>query len=159
VLRSPDLAGFQAALTTPLGNRIVAEVFRDIRHELSSNGSSFSRAELTKRIATEVGRRLSSALRPSLRRVINASGVVLHTNLGRAPLSPGAIDRLREVATGYSNLEFDLIEGHRGKRDVHAEKLLCQLLECEAAIVVNNNAAAVLLVLNALAEGGEVVVS
>src|SRR6185436_12736861 len=98
---------------------------------LSSNGTVISRADLTRRIAGEVASRLHQALKPSLRRVINATGVVLHTNLGRAPLPASAIDGLREVATGYSNLEFDLAEGVRGKRDSHAERFLCQLLGCE----------------------------
>lgn len=96
---------------------------------------------------------------PSLRKLINATGVVLHTNLGRAPLSSAALDRVREVAAGYSNLEFDLTKNARGKRDVHAEHFLKELLRCEAVLVVNNCAAAVLLVLNTLAEGREVIVS
>src|SRR5262249_55252508 len=95
----------------------------------------------------------------SLRRVINASGVVLHTNLGRAPLPGSAIDHIREVSTGYSNLEFALEDGSRGKRDTHIERLVRQPLGCVAAIVVNNNAAAVLLVLNTMGEGGEVIAS
>src|SRR5262249_26773808 len=100
-----------------------------------------------------------ATLHLSLRRVINGTGVVLHTNLGRAPLPGAAIEHLREVSTHYSNLEFNLAEGRRGKRDVHVNETLGQLLGCEAAIVVNNNAAAVWLVLNTIAEGGEVVVS
>ena len=118
-----------------------------------------TRAELTSRIGAELAEQLGAFLRPSLRRVINATGVVLHTNLGRAALPAGAIEHLREVSVGYSNLEFDLERGVRGKRDVHVERTLQQLLGCEAAIVVNNNAAAVLLVLNTFGEGGEVIVS
>jgi L-seryl-tRNA(Ser) seleniumtransferase len=91
--------------------------------------------------------------------VINATGVVLHTNLGRAPLSSDALDHIREAAAGYSNLEYDLGAGKRGKRDVHAARLLAQLTGAEAAIVVNNNAAAVFLVLHALAHNAEVIVS
>src|SRR5262249_59386387 len=117
------------------------------------------RAELTAKIAAEVGRRLREALQPGRRRVINAPGVVVHTNLGRAPLPEGAIAHLREVSTGYSNLEFDIEAGKRGKRDVHVGRTLEQLLACEAAVVVNNNAAAVLLVLNTFGEGGEVIAS
>jgi L-seryl-tRNA(Ser) seleniumtransferase len=94
-----------------------------------------------------------------LRRVINASGVVLHTNLGRAPLPEGAIEHLRDIAVGFSNLEFDVEQGKRGKRDAHTEKILRDLLGCEAAVVVNNNAAGVFLVLNTIGEGGEVIVS
>jgi L-seryl-tRNA(Ser) seleniumtransferase len=134
-------------------------ILADTRRSLESSASEISRPELTARIAGELALRLRGALTPSLRRVINASGVVLHTNLGRAPLPEGAVDHLREVSVGYSNLEFDLDGGERGKRDKHVEQTLQQLLGCEAAIVVNNNAAAVLLVLNALGEGGEVVAS
>ena len=96
---------------------------------------------------------------PSLRPVINATGVIVHTNLGRAPLSPAALARVAEVAGGYCNLEYDLDAGGRGRRDVHAEPLLCRLTGAEAAVVVNNNAAATLLVLAALAAGREVLVS
>jgi L-seryl-tRNA(Ser) seleniumtransferase len=94
-----------------------------------------------------------------LRRVINATGVILHTNLGRAPLSPAALDRIIEVGRGYSNLEFDLEKGARGLRYDHVRDLICRLTGAEDALVVNNNAAAVLLVLNSLAQGGEVIVS
>ncbi|MDD5541896.1 MAG: L-seryl-tRNA(Sec) selenium transferase [Acidobacteriia bacterium] len=96
---------------------------------------------------------------PSLKKVINATGVILHTNLGRAPLGKAALERIHEVATSYSNLEFDLERNERGRRDVHAARLLTRLLPAEAALVVNNNAAAVWLALNSLAEGGEVIVS
>jgi L-seryl-tRNA(Ser) seleniumtransferase len=96
---------------------------------------------------------------PSLRPVINASGVVLHTNLGRAPLAPSALAALEAAARGYSNLEFDLATGTRGSRQVHVERLLCTLTGAEAALVVNNNAAAVLLGVNTLADGREVVIS
>jgi L-seryl-tRNA(Ser) seleniumtransferase len=100
-----------------------------------------------------------AAARFSLRAVINASGVILHTNLGRAPLAHEAVEHIAEVSTCYSNLEYDLDLGARGKRDVHTNRLLCPLLGSERALVVNNNAAAVLLALNTLAEGAEVVVS
>jgi L-seryl-tRNA(Ser) seleniumtransferase len=95
----------------------------------------------------------------SLRPVINATGIVIHTNLGRAPLAPEAIAAIRDVAGGYSNLEFDLDQGKRGSRNAHAEGLLCQLTGAEAALVVNNCAAAVLLALKVLAGTGDVVVS
>jgi L-seryl-tRNA(Ser) seleniumtransferase len=97
--------------------------------------------------------------RPSLRPVINATGVILHTNLGRAPLSRAAIEAMRDVSLGYSNLEFDLDSGRRGSRLVHAESILKQLTHAEAALVVNNNAAAVLLVLSTLAKRRRVVIS
>jgi len=99
----------------------------------------------------------------SLRPVINATGVILHTNLGRAPLGESALQHVTDVSRGYSNLEFDLATGERGKRDVHVNRLFAQLFIATghevSTIVVNNNAAAVLLSLNALAEGGEVIVS
>jgi L-seryl-tRNA(Ser) seleniumtransferase len=95
---------------------------------------------------------------PTLRPVINATGVIVHTNLGRAPLAAAAVDRIAAVS-GYSNLEYDLTSGARGRRDVHAERLLCHLTGAEAAVVVNNNAAATLITLAAIAAGREVIVS
>jgi L-seryl-tRNA(Ser) seleniumtransferase len=111
---------------------------------------------------------LGQSLRYSLRSLINATGVILHTNLGRAPLAGAAIEHIRQTAGGYSNLEFDLAAGARGKRDVHVSRFFQRLLHDEAksarqsavsTIVVNNNAAAVLLALNTLADGAEVIVS
>lgn len=111
-----------------------------------------------------IARNLNASVAFSLRPVINATGVVLHTNLGRAPLSEAAIKRIGEVAGRYSNLEFNIGAGDRGKRDVHVEHLFSRLLNQEGVsgirtVVVNNCAAAVMLALNTLAEGGEVVVS
>jgi L-seryl-tRNA(Ser) seleniumtransferase len=109
-----------------------------------------------------IGRRVQQALRHSLRKVINATGVILHTNLGRAPLTAAALEHIRQIAAAYSNLEFDVETGERGKREVHVDRLFRKLLEGSAEIstvVVNNNAAAVLLALNTLGEGGEVIVS
>jgi L-seryl-tRNA(Ser) seleniumtransferase len=116
-------------------------------------------ADLREEIITEIVADVKSSLRASHRPVINATGVVLHTNLGRAPLCAEAFEGMRAVATQYSNLEYDLEAGTRGARDVHTARLLERLTGAEAAIVVNNNAAAVLLVLAALARGGEVIVS
>ena len=111
----------------------------------------------------ELERRLQESLSYLLRPVINATGVILHTNLGRAPLSQDALRHVAEISQGYSNLEFDLSSGERGKRDVHVSRLFAKLLSTGdrevSTIVVNNNAAAVLLALNSLAEGGEVIVS
>jgi len=103
--------------------------------------------------------RLGGAIAPSLRRVINATGVILHTNLGRAPLAIEAIERAADTGAGYTNIEYDVDAGARGQRHVHAEGLLTRLTGAEAAVVVNNNAAATLLVLAALAAGREVIVS
>jgi L-seryl-tRNA(Ser) seleniumtransferase len=110
-------------------------------------------------IERDAERVLAEQLAPSLRRVINATGVILHTNLGRAPLASAALDRIRAVAGGYTNLEYDLARGARGARDTHAERLLTRLTTAESAIVVNNCAAATLLTLAALARGREVIVS
>src|SRR5882724_11935325 len=102
---------------------------------------------------------LRAARTPHLRRVINATGVIVHTNLGRAPLAEAALDRVREIARGYSNLEYDLAAGGRGSRQENIADSLHRLTGAEAALVVNNNAAAVMLSLAALAEGCEVLVS
>ena len=117
-----------------------------------------------------VERQLRQSLSYSLLPIVNATGVILHTNLGRAPLGAAALDHIRDAAGGYSNLEFDLASGERGKRDAHVDRLFQKLLADDhvgtgaiptviSTIVVNNNAAAVLLALNSLAEGGEVIVS
>jgi L-seryl-tRNA(Ser) seleniumtransferase len=110
-------------------------------------------------LVERVRQELHSARRPSLRRLLNATGVLVHTNLGRAPLAPAALDRVAEVGAGYSTLEYDLAAGARGSRQDHPAALLRQLTGAEAALVVNNNAAALLLALAALAEGREVLVS
>src|SRR6266852_6130117 len=152
VLRSDALAEFREILTQPFVTDILDKVLDETRRELSQSKSTVSRGELTSTIAGAVAHRLRETLRSSLRRVINASGVIIHTNLGRAPLPQAAIDQLRDVSAGYSNLEFDVEQGKRGKRDVHVDRVLRHLLGCEAAIVVNNNAAAVFLVLNTMGE-------
>src|SRR5437016_5493208 len=128
--------------------------------------SVLERAREEIRAGTEPGdlfERLRDELRslraPSLRRVLNATGVIVHTNLGRAPLADEALAQVVEAARGYSNLEFDLRGGVRGSRQDHVAAILRRLTGAEAALVVNNNAAAVLLALAALAEGREVVVS
>lgn len=113
----------------------------------------------TEDLAQDARQVLASRLRPTLLPVINATGVVIHTNLGRAPLSEEALAAMWEAGQGYSNLEYSLEEGRRGSRYVHAEELLCRLTGAEAALVVNNNAGAVLLILAALAAGREVVIS
>jgi L-seryl-tRNA(Ser) seleniumtransferase len=111
--------------------------------------------DLEQRLADEV----AAARRPQLRRVVNATGIIAHTNLGRAPLAVEALARVMEAARGYSNLEYDLARGSRGSRQDHVAPLLGRLTGGEAALVVNNNAAAVMLALAALAEGREVLVS
>jgi L-seryl-tRNA(Ser) seleniumtransferase len=110
-------------------------------------------------LAEQLREELSAARSPRLRRALNATGVVVHTNLGRAPLPEAALERVREVGRGYSNLEYDLSAGTRGSRQDHVAGILRRLTGAEAALVVNNNAAAVLLALAALAEGRDVLVS
>jgi L-seryl-tRNA(Ser) seleniumtransferase len=111
------------------------------------------------RLIALAAERLARTLRSRLEPVINATGVIIHTNLGRAPLCEAALAHISAIGRGYASLEYDLDRGSRGRRDVHAEPLLCHLTGAEAAIVVNNNAAAVLLMLSALAYGREVVIS
>ena len=110
-------------------------------------------------LRTALAAELASTRRPTLRRVINATGVIVHTNLGRAPLPAAALERMTDTARGYSNLEFDLAAGERGSRQDHVTMILGRLTGAESAIVVNNNAGAMLLALAALAEGREVLVS
>ncbi len=104
-------------------------------------------------------KRTALSIKPALKKVINGTGVIIHTNLGRSPLAADAVARLVEVASGYSNLEYDLAEGKRGDRYTHCVSLLARLTGAESALIVNNNAAAVLLALNTFALGGEVIIS
>jgi L-seryl-tRNA(Ser) seleniumtransferase len=132
----------------------------DVRAALTGGDAELSTAAaVVKRVEAAAAAQLNDAFRPSLQAVINATGVIIHTNLGRSPLASSALDRVVEVARGYSSLEYDLARGARGRRDVHAEALLCRLTGSEAAVVVNNNAAATMLLLAALAAGREVIVS
>ncbi len=135
----------------------------DLRASLADDSTGGDRpadAEAAARDIEERARRaLAAAGRPSLRRLINATGIVVHTNLGRAPLADAALERVGALAGRYSNLEFDVEAGGRGSRDTHAEALLTRVLGAEAAVVVNNNAGATLLMLAALAAGREVIVS
>lgn len=110
-------------------------------------------------LAASITERIEKMLQPNMRRVINATGTILHTNLGRAPISQEHMKHIGEIATGYSNLEYNLREGHRGERYSHFEELLCKITGAEAAMAVNNNAAAVMLILSSLGKGGEVIVS
>ncbi|HVP51095.1 MAG TPA: L-seryl-tRNA(Sec) selenium transferase [Terriglobales bacterium] len=165
LLHRPEVA----ALVQREGHAAVTEAAREVletlRKEIAAGNLDASAIELAVGgLPAAVERRLRQSLAPSLRPVINATGVILHTNLGRAPLAEAALERIREVAGVYSNLEFDIASGERGKRDVHVERLTARLLNQEglsgiSTVVVNNNAAAVLLSLNTLAEGGEVIVS
>jgi L-seryl-tRNA(Ser) seleniumtransferase len=151
------------ALVARFGHDAVVDALRtaaaEMRDILRASRGTADRDEL----ADEMERRAASLVawrtRPSLRRVINATGVIIHTNLGRAPLGEAALARVARLARGYTNLEYDLAAGARGARDVHAESLLRRLTGAEAAVVVNNCAAATMLTLAALARGREVVIS
>jgi L-seryl-tRNA(Ser) seleniumtransferase len=149
------------ALAEKAGRSLVTQsarsVLADLRARLkkpSGEGSADS-GQLEMRVVAQV----EAQLAPSLVRVINATGVILHTNLGRSPLSPAAAARISEIATRYSNLEYEIESGKRGQRDVHTGRILARLAGAEAAIVVNNNAAAVFLVLNTLSKGADTIVS
>jgi L-seryl-tRNA(Ser) seleniumtransferase len=148
LLRSERFAGVPHALAVAAARSTLARAREEIQ-------AGVEPGDLVERALAE----LDAAERPRLRRVLNATGVLLHTNLGRAPLAPAALERVDEVARGYSNLEYDLAEGARGSRQDHVAALLRRLTRAEAALVVNNNAAAVLLALAALAEGRDVLVS
>jgi L-seryl-tRNA(Ser) seleniumtransferase len=149
-----------APLERQYGRRPVLEALKleaDRVRQALAQGRSF--ADVAAVIEQGAVIRLEQDAAFSLRPVINATGVVIHTNLGRAPLSPAAAARAAEIASSYSNLEYDLDAGARGHRDAHTERLICRLAGAEAASVVNNNAAATLITLAALAAGREVIVS
>ncbi len=135
--------------------RVARAVIGEARSAIERGESSPSREALAERMAVL----LRARSLPSLRRVINATGVIVNTNLGRAPLSDDALRAVADVAHGYSNLEFDLHTGERGSRQAHMRGLLCELTNAEDALVVNNNAAAVLVTLAALAVGRDVIIS
>jgi L-seryl-tRNA(Ser) seleniumtransferase len=175
LLLQPRLVALAEKSGRALVTQAVRQVLADFRARLKNEPSQSAvpnreapdEAQLDARVVAEiiaevvvgVVEKVETALAPSLRRVINATGVVLHTNLGRAPLSRAAVAQIAATAAGYSNLEYDLPRGERGKRDVHTGRLLAEMVGAESAIVVNNNAAAVFLVLNTLAKAAEVIVS
>jgi L-seryl-tRNA(Ser) seleniumtransferase len=148
----PSVDELARSVADPLAVDAARTVLAHAREEIRAG---FDPGDLHERLERE----LAAGRRPALRRTLNATGVLVHTNLGRAPLSEPALERIREVGRGYSNLEYDLSSGARGSRQDHVAALLRRLTGAEAALVVNNNAAAVLLALAALAEGREVVVS
>ena len=179
ILRSPELV----ALASKEGQVAVTDaaraVLESLRQEIAAGELDANHVDLAlSGLEGAAARQVRQSLKYSLRTVINATGVILHTNLGRAPLAASALEHVSEIAGSYSNLEFDVESGDRGKRDVHVDRLFRKLLDATGAeahvgagvharavkptistIVVNNNAAAVLLALNTLAENGEVIVS
>ncbi|MBD1399362.1 L-seryl-tRNA(Sec) selenium transferase [Pelovirga terrestris] len=161
VLREAELQ----ALTDQLSADILAEAVHQhidyLRRQLLGGGASAVAGAALEpaAIANAAAAYCRDLLKPSLRKVINATGTLLHTNLGRAPLAPQALRAIHDVASGYSTLEMDMSNGKRGERYRHVERLLCRLTGAEAALVVNNNAGAVLLALTALGRGREAIVS
>ena len=172
--RSSELAALAASEGQAAVTDAARAVLASLRQEISDRRLDANSVDLAlSGLEGAIIRRVRQSLKYSLRPVINATGVILHTNLGRAPLPASTLEHIRETAASYSNLEFDVETGERGKRDVHVDRLFRKLLdesvgtgvparEADArisTIVVNNNAAAVLLALNTLAERGEVIVS
>jgi L-seryl-tRNA(Ser) seleniumtransferase len=159
LLAQPRLASLAKRVDRSLLLEVTRSTLAALRAKIAGDKQTLvltlDTASLEEHITSAVEQILSRSLQP----VINATGVILHTNLGRAPLTEAAIEEFRRTATQYSNLEYNLEAGARGKRDVHTAKLLERLTGAESAIVVNNCAAAVLLVLAALAKNGEVIVS
>jgi L-seryl-tRNA(Ser) seleniumtransferase len=148
----PSVDELARAVDDPLAVEAARSVIARAREEIQAGSDP---GDLRERLREELG----TARRPRLRRVLNATGVIVHTNLGRAPLARAALERIEDVARGYSNLEYDLTSGTRGSRQDHPADILRRLTGAEAALVVNNNAAAVMLALAALAEGRDVLVS
>jgi L-seryl-tRNA(Ser) seleniumtransferase len=160
LLKSPGFVEVLAAYPRSLVLRAIHQVLDEIRRQILSGEGFDDPAMLdVESISHHVRVRLEVLSRPSLRPVVNATGIVVHTNLGRSILAEKALRRFRPIAGGYSNLEYDLAQGKRGSRYTHVEGILKEITGAEAAMVVNNNAAAVLLSLDTLAKGREVVVS
>jgi L-seryl-tRNA(Ser) seleniumtransferase len=155
VLNDEKFSRLAGAYPHDLAVNVIREVLEQERQSILAGKP----ADALDVIITVALDKLEAVFTPSLRRVINASGVILHTNLGRAPMSQEAMLAMTEVSRGYSNLEFDLKSGNRGSRHIHVENLLYRLTGAEAALVVNNNAGAVLLGLTALAKRKKVIVS
>jgi L-seryl-tRNA(Ser) seleniumtransferase len=148
----PSVDELARATDDPLATDAARRVLARAREEIRAGTDP---GDLAHRLQAELG----ATRRPTLRRVLNATGVIVHTNLGRAPLPAAALEHAVDVGRGYSNLEYDLQEGARGSRQDHVAAILRRLTGAEGALVVNNNAAAMLLALAALAEGREVLVS
>jgi len=159
LLLRPAVAALCKSVQRDYSVQIVREVLANVRRSVISGDVTDEAAIAPETFEQKILAAVENELAPSLRPVINASGVILHTNLGRAPLSQSVIAEIQRSATRYSNLEYDLAAGVRGKRDIHLSRLIERLTGAESAIVVNNCAAAVLLTLAALARGGQVVVS
>jgi len=164
LLRAPEVTALLESHGAPAVTDAARVVLKHLREEIASDLLDASALRLAlSGVTAAIESQLRQSLQPSLRPLINATGVILHTNLGRAPLAETALEHIRQSVVRYSNLEFNIESGERGKRDVHVDRLFRKLLAVGShdvsTIVVNNNAAAVLLALNTLADGGEVIVS
>ncbi|HZQ08686.1 MAG TPA: L-seryl-tRNA(Sec) selenium transferase [Anaerolineae bacterium] len=155
LLQNHTLRGYERKV----GHAVVVEAVRAALDNARSEIRAGREAPMLALLVDAITERIELAIRPTLTRVINATGVILHTNLGRAPLSQDALQAIQDIAASYSNLEYDLAEGERGSRAVHAEELITKLTGGEAALVVNNNAAAVMFILRAFAENKQVIIS
>lgn len=155
LLRMPSVA----LLAATYGQRLITDALRTVLDSIRVEIRAGASAPTASTVVDRVNNMLEQEAQPTLRAVINATGVIVHTNLGRAPLSRLALTAMNKVATGYSNLEYDLAAGMRGSRHDHARRLLCALTGAEDALVINNNAAAVYFVLTVFCQGREVVVS
>lgn len=158
LLRDNRITGFLKDNPRRLVVDAIRAVLKREREDIKGSDATTYQVNIDELIS-KVGTEIEKMGRPNLMRVVNATGVILHTNLGRAPLAFEALDNLVGVSHYYTNLEFEMAKGERGERYSHVESILCKLTGAEAAMVVNNNAAAVLLVLNTIAEGKEVIVS
>ena len=160
MLKDRAVQKLSARFGTPVLTAVVRQAIDRVREAMREGDVvGACRDELIEQIVAQVQARLTERLAPNLKRVINATGIILHTNLGRAPLPEVAVKQIADIAGYYSNLELDLDSGRRGSRATLVEDLLCELTGAEAAAVVNNNAAAVLLTLNTLSQGKEAIVS
>ena len=159
LLRAPGADELATAFGRPLATDALRAVLDEARAGLLAAANGDGDIPPDYELVTAARERLAAMLAPTLRPAINATGIIIHTNLGRAPLSAEALAAAVDAAGGYATLEYDLAEGRRGSRAVHAERLLAQLTGAEAALVVNNNAAAVLLMLTALCREREVIIS
>jgi L-seryl-tRNA(Ser) seleniumtransferase len=161
VLLILEKQGFFEKTAKEIVKEVCRAVVGDLRERILSGKKDLAEWRMPpgEKVADRVRERVELLHQPRLRRVVNATGIILHTNLGRSPLCPQAVAAIVEVSRGYSNLEFDLQQGRRGLRYDHVQGILCTLTGAEDALVVNNNAAAVLLVLNTLAAGREAIVS
>ncbi len=160
LLNGPELTKISSKFPRNLMLRAINQVLEEVREDIQKNDVIESPGELKiKEVSKKVVDRLQLLSRPSLKPVINATGVIVHTNLGRSLLTDRVIKRFRPLSEGYSNLEYDLESGKRGSRYSHVEGILKEITSAEAAMVVNNNAAAVLISLDTLAKGREVIVS